>query len=168
MAVGFFGRRGTGRQRRAEQQPDATGARRSSGAACTHLGADSLPTFCPRLTVKSGRCGSSAVMLFLLFSRGITRRATCTDRVQIPPPLPCHPVEGPESAKMTAPVRRERRCDSAAGRNADGVFAATLCAQLRADVYARVFVPGGHAADSQGLAKASSAQVLLIPSTSHR
>jgi hypothetical protein len=53
-------------------------------------------------------------------------------------------------------VRRERRCDSAAGRNADVVFAATLCAELRTHMDARVFATRAHAADSQGLAKASS------------
>ena len=62
--------------------------------------------------------------------------------IQIPPP----------HGLVDALVGRERRRNSAAGRNADVVFAATLCAQLRADVDARVFAPRADAADSQRLA----------------
>ncbi len=57
---------------------------------------------------------------------------------------------------MTGLVRRERGRDSAAGRNADVVLTATLCAQLRADVHARIFTARTHAANTGGLAKASA------------
>ena len=53
-------------------------------------------------------------------------------------------------------VRRERRCDLAACRNADVVLATTLRVQLRANVYARVFTARADPANTDGLAKASA------------
>lgn len=52
---------------------------------------------------------------------------------------------------MTVLVRRERCRDSAAGRNADVVFATTPCAQLRTDMHTSVFTSR---ADSQSVTKA--------------
>ena len=71
---------------------------------------------------------------------------------------------------MTALVRRERRRDLAAGRDAHVVLAATSCAQLRSDMHARVLPAWADAADAERMTEAAThipgtAAVYLAPDT---